>query len=364
MVDIIKDKLAELGVPSVLEYCGKRVKTVGEWEENVRPKIEEIMLEYEYGYLPDAPEKVEFKIKNTDDRFCAGKAVHLELEITSTAYGEKFTFPVNYVYPSKGDKIKTFVHINFRPNMPDKYMPSEEIVDNGFACASFCYQDVTSDDGDFTNGFAGLVYKGSERTENSPGKIAMWAWAAMRVMDFLQTREEVDKDNICVCGHSRLGKTALLTGAFDKRFAVVHTNCSGCSGDSLNRGKHPKSEKIGDILDRFDYWFCKNYENFRGKDDETPFEQHFLHALIAPRRVHVASAENDIWAGPESQFLCTAAASEVYELYGQKGFVYEEKDFLKAGTYLNDGSIGFCYRSGNHYFSRDDWHGLFDFMNK
>ena len=44
--------------------------------------------------------------------------------------------------------------------------------------------------------------------------------------------------------------------------------------------------------------------------------------------------------------------------------VFEEEDFLKTGKYLNEGNIGFCYRSGNHYFSRDDWHGLFDFMNK
>ena len=361
---MIKEKLEKLDVPSALEFMGKRAETVDEWENDIRPEIEKFILESEYGYIPDAPESVEYKIKNIDERFCAGKATFIELDITSTVYGEKFTFPVNYVYPSNGNKFKTFLHINFRPFVPDKYMPTEEIIDNGFACASFCYQDVTSDDGDFTNGLAGLVYKNSERTETSPGKIAMWAWAAMRVMDYLQTREEVDKDNICVCGHSRLGKTALLTGAIDKRFAAVHSNCAGCSGDALNRGKLPKSEHIGDILDRFEFWFCKNYENFRNKDDETPFEQHFLHALIAPRRVHVASAENDIWAGPETQILCCAAASDVYELYGKKGFVCGEENFLKTGKYLNDGSIGFCYRSGNHYFSRDDWHGLFDFMNK
>lgn len=361
---MIKEKLKMLGVPSVLEFCGKRAVTVEEWENTIRPEIEKIMLESEYGYLPEYPESVTYEIKSIDERFCAGKATHLVIEIKSRVYGEEFTFHVNYVYPSEGDNFKTFVNINFRPEMPDKYMPSEEIVDNGFACASFCYKDVTSDDGDFTNGLAGLVYKNSGREKYSPGKIAMWAWAAMRVMDFLQTREEVNKENICVCGHSRLGKTALLTGALDKRFAVVHSNCSGCSGDALNRGKYPKSEKIGDILDRFDFWFCENYKEFRDKDDETPFEQHFLHALIAPRRVHVASAQNDIWAGPETQFLCCAAASEVYELYGEKGFVYEEGDFLKAGKYLNDGNIGFCYRSGNHYFSRDDWHGLFDFMNR
>ena len=360
---MVNEKLINLGVPSPLEVCGKRAETVEEWEK-IRPEIEKMMQECEYGYLPEAPEEVSFEVKNIDERFCAGKATFVELEITSTVYGEKFTFPVNYVYPSEGEKFKTFVHINFRPFVPDKYMPTEEIIDNGFACASFCYEDVTSDDGDFTNGLAGLIYKDSERSLYSAGKIAMWAWAAMRVMDYLETRDEVDKENVCVCGHSRLGKTALLAAALDKRFAVAHSNCSGCSGDSLNRGKHPKSETIGDILDRFEFWFCKNYESFRNKDDETPFDQHFMQSLIAPRRVHIASAQEDIWAGPENQFFCSVAASEVFELYGKKGLVYGEGDFLNPDKYLNDGNIGFCFRRGKHYFSRDDWHGLMDFMKK
>ncbi len=360
---MIKEKLEALNLPSPLCVGGERVKTVEEWEA-IRPLVLKTMLECEYGYLPQEPESVEFNIIKEDRiRYCAGKAVYMELEIVCVLGGEKFSFPVTYVYPKKGDKIKTFVHINFRPNVPDEYMPTEEIADNGFGCASFCYENVTSDDGDFTNGLAGVVYKNSERTPYSCGKIAMWAWAAMRVMDFLQTRDEVDKENICVCGHSRLGKTALLTAACDTRFAVAHSNCSGCSGDSLNRGKGEGNEFIGDIIDRFEYWFCENYKSFYGKDNETPFEQHFLSALIAPRKVHIASAKEDVWAGPNLEFLFCAASSEVYELYGKKGFVYTDNDYLSV-KYLNEGNVGLCYREGRHYFSRDDWHGLFDFMNK
>lgn len=361
---MINEKLKELNLPSPLEINGKRVSTVEEWEK-VRPDVLRMMQECEYGYIPEDPESVSFNVLETDDdRYCAGKATYMKLEIVCKVYGETFSFPASYVYPRNAEKIKTFVHINFRPEVPDKYMPTEEIIDNGFGCASFCYQDVTSDDGDFTNGLAGVVYKNAERTAYSAGKIAMWAWAAMRVMDFLQTRDEVDKSNICVCGHSRLGKTALLTAAADTRFSEAHSNCSGCSGDSLNRGKGKGNETIGDIIDRFEFWFCENYKSFYGKDNETPFEQHFLSALIAPRRVHIASAAEDVWAGPNLEFLFCAASSEVYELYGKEGFVYTDDDYLKAGRYLNEGNIGFCYRNGKHYFSRDDWHGLFDFMNK
>lgn len=361
---MINKMLESLNIPSPLEVGGKRVQTPEEWEK-IRPLVLKMMQECEYGYMPDEPESVSFRIVEDDPiRYCAGKAAYMELEITARVYGEDFTFPVTYVYPKKGDCHKTFVHINFRPDVPDKYMPTEEIIDNGFACASFCYKNVTSDDGDFTNGLAGVIYKNSERTAYSPGKIAMWAWAAMRVMDFLQTRDEVDKDHICVCGHSRLGKTALLTGAVDTRFTAVHSNCSGCSGDSLNRGKGEGNETIGDIIDRFEFWFCENYKNFYGRDNETPFEQHFLSALIAPRRMHIASAAEDVWAGPNLEFLFCAASNEVYEIYGKKGFIYDNDDYLNAGKYLNEGNIGLCYREGRHYFSRDDWHGIMDFMNK
>lgn len=360
---MVNHMLNQLNLPSPLEISGERVKNSDEWEK-VRPLVLKAMLESEYGYIPDSPESISVNVIEEDKRFCASKAVYLKLEISCAVYGESFTFPVAYVYPQKSGKFKTFVHINFRPEVPDKYMPTEEIIDNGFACASFCYKDVTSDDGDFTNGLAGVIYKGKERTPYSPGKIAMWAWAAMRVMDFLQTRDEVDKDNVCVCGHSRLGKTAMLTGAVDKRFAAVHSNCSGCSGDSLNRGKGKGNERISNIIDRFDFWFCENYKTFYGKDDETPFDQHFLSALIAPRRLHIASAKEDLWAGPNLEFLFCAASSEVYELYGKKGFVYEDGDYLNSEKYLNEGNVGLCYREGTHYFSRDDWHGLMDFMNK
>ena len=82
----------------------------------------------------------------------------------------------------------------------------------------FCYQDVTSDDGDFTNGLAGMIYPDEKRGKTQCGKIGLWAWAAGRVMDYACTVPEIDHDRIGVVGHSRLGKTALLAGALDERF--------------------------------------------------------------------------------------------------------------------------------------------------
>ncbi len=361
---MVKELLNNLNVPSPLMITGKEVKTSEEWEK-VRPLVLETMFRNEYGFMPPEPESVSFNITETDERrCCAGKATMIKLEITSVLNGEEFTFPVTYIYPKKGEKHKTVVHINFRSNIPDEYMPTEEIIDNGFSVVSYCYKDVTSDDGDFTNGLAGVIYKGKDRDLHSCGKIAMWAWSAMRVMDFLQTREEVDKNSITIAGHSRLGKTALLTGAVDRRYTCVHSNCAGCSGDSLNRGKADGNEYIGHITKNFPFWFCEKYKEYADKDSETPFDQNFMISLIAPRKVHIASAEKDIWAGPDLQFLSCVKASEVFDLYGIKGFVYEDENFLKTDRYLNDGNIGLCHREGVHYFSRDDWHGLMDFLNK
>ena len=258
----VKERLEALKIPSPLEITGERAATVEEWEK-IRPLVREMMYKCEYGYIPEKPESVSYKVIDTDDRFCAGKGMREDIEITARINGEDFTFPITYVYPVNSKKNKAFVCINFRPDVPDKYIPTEEIIDNGFAIASFCYENVTSDDNDFTNGLAGVIYKNEKRSLYSPGKIAMWAWAAMRVMDFLEMREEVDPDCVTVCGHSRLGKTALLTGISDERFACVHSNCAGCSGDSLNRGKQAGTEKIGDIIRNFEFWFCENYKNFQ-----------------------------------------------------------------------------------------------------
>ena len=326
-----------------------------------REEMLEIMQREVYGYMPPKPDKLEWTVKNNYiGNFCAGKATAQYVELTAY-WGEKsFKFPFMAVIPTTKGPHPFFVHINFRPNVPDRYMHSEDIVDNGFACLSFCYEDVTRDNGDFTSGLAGVLYENGERRPTDCGKIAMWAWAAQRVMDYAEQEERLDKSCAIVCGHSRLGKTALLCGATDERFQFAHSNDSGCSGAAITRGK--LGEHVSDITRMFPYWFCENYKQYVDREDEMPFDQHYLIASIAPRYTYVASALEDEWADPACELLSCVAASPAYEALGQKGIVCENR-LPEVGDLYHEGCIGYHLRAGKHYFSREDWNKLTAFIN-
>ena len=328
-----------------------------------REEMLAVLEREEYGRMPSVPTALRFEVKeNIVSPFCAGKAVYHIVTAHSKVNGKNFSFPIHAVLPTREGKHPFFVHINFRPDVPDRYMPTEELIDHGFAVLSFCYQDVTSDDGDMTNGLAGILFEDGKRPADGAGKLAMWAWAAHRVMDYAETRSDVlDLSAACVCGHSRLGKTALLAAATDTRFRFAYSNDSGCSGAAITRGK--RGEHIKDITSNFPYWFCENYKRYSEKEEEMPFDQHYLVASIAPRFVCIGSAEEDIWADPACEQLACHAASAAYETQGIKGFLAEDR-FAKIGESFFDGHIGYHKRAGLHYFSREDWLRLIDFVRK
>jgi len=355
---MIKDLLQKRRLPDPLTFLnGEKVKTAEDWRRR-RSELLDILCEEEYGRPLPPPLSVRAEILEENARFCAGKALLTKLRLTAETEKGGFSFPIYSAVPNGGQPCPAFLHINFRDAVPDMYMPTEEICDRGFAVFSFCYKDVTSDDGDFSDGLARFI---DREPANAPGKIAVWSRAATYVMDYMQTLDEVDKNNIAVVGHSRLGKTALLTGALDERFAFTISNDSGCGGAAVTREK--LGERVANICGKFYYWFCENYRKYISDEASMPFDQHFLLSAIAPRRLYVASAEDDIWADPESEFLSCAAAAEVYELLGEKGLVCPDA-LPKAGEYFHEGSIGYHMRSGCHYLSRYDWNRFMDYMLK
>ena len=310
-----------------------------------------------FGYLPPEPESVTFEdMGKRYPRFCSGDAECRKILAHCVISGKEFSFPFYATLPTDGEKHPFFVHANFSANVPDRYQPTEELVDNGFAVLSFHYEDVTNDKDDFTDGLAGVLYEDGQRGDTDPGKIAMWAWAAQRLMDYAETREDVlDLSCAVVCGHSRLGKTALLAAATDPRFTFCYSNDSGCSGAALSRGK--VGEDVDFIVHRFPYWFCKDYWKYGKNEQNMPFDQHFLVASIAPRPVLVGSATDDQWADPVSELLCCVAAAPAFP----GGFSHPDR-LPEAGEGWLEGGIGYHLRKGDHYFSRRDWQQLIRFV--
>ena len=269
----------------------------------------ELLQREEYGCLPKAPESFVWEAEpGVADNFCAGKATLEKLTFRVVVNGKDFAFPVYLAVPTAEGPHPFFVHINFRSDVPDRYMPTEELIDNGFAVLSFGYEDVTRDDGDFTSGLAGVLYENGKRAPHDAGKSHCGRGRRCAAWITPSTTSGWTAQSPLCAGIRASAKTALLTAALDTRFAFGYSNDSGCAGAALFRGK--KGEQLDDIYRQFPFWFSESFGQYVGKTDALPFDQHYLLASIAPRYVYVASATGDDWADPASELLsCYAAAA-------------------------------------------------------
>ena len=344
--------------PEILKFCDGTDVTRDNWEAR-RKEMLDILAREEYGYTRKKPESVKGEVINTDNVIASGHAIHETVNISFDTEKGEFTFPLNFIYPKDKKNSPWFILINFRPDLYDKYYPLEEIIDNGFAVAVIYYNDITTDDGDFTNGLAGMYSRNDPDTDW--GKIGMWAFGASRALDYLSTREEIDKDNVAVIGHSRLGKTALWCAAQDERFKFAVSNDSGCSGAAYERIKHGNSETIERITNVFPYWFCGNFKKYADKPDARPFDQHFLLGSICPRYVLVGSASLDGWADPYSEQLSCVAADPLWKLLDKKGYIGKEEP-AAIGEHFFEGDISYHLRDGIHFLGRQDWQNYMSFV--
>ncbi|MBE6935791.1 MAG: hypothetical protein E7458_04745 [Ruminococcaceae bacterium] len=354
----VRNDIGKLHLPEVLDG----VTSAADWEVR-RQEIVALLAQEEYGPIPDFPCEITYEV-GPNERYGGGSADYYQVTITVTTPRGSHAFPLSCVIPRAGRPCPAFVHVNFRGGVPDSYMPSEEISDNGFACFSFCYNDVTMDNADFTDGLAGLVYPDGVRGPHDPGKISLWAWAAMRAMDYIATLPAIDQKNIGIIGHSRLGKTAIWTAANDLRYSFVFANQSGCCGAALTRGAPEDAEHIDQICKTFPYWLCENYKKYVGHIEELPFDQHWLLATIAPRRLYVSSAEEDRWTGPDSQYRACVETAKVWEALGcVPGFTGPDA-YPGGNDAFQEGYIAYHSRTGDHFLSRRDWLQFMKYFKK
>ena len=141
---------------------------------------------------------------------------------------------------------------------------------------------------------------------------------------------------------------------------MVISNESGNSGAALAR--RMQGETIEKINKGFPHWFNENYKSYNGRDTELPVDQHMLAALIAPRLLYIASAEDDGWADPEGEFLPGYHAGSVYGLYGHAGL--GTASFPAVAQSIHGDRIGYHMRIGKHGLGLYDWGQFMDFADK
>ncbi len=352
-MSIINEQLESRKLPK-LDFSGD--------PETRREELIRILSENIFGFTPNYKSEVTLDKITLDRDSYGGKAHSTNYILNVTTPGGDFKFPLTLTYPISDKKVPLIVNVRFDILTPSGTAPDEAIIDRGVAIAKVYYEDIAADSYDgFQKGIAPL-FERPDGCRTLWGKIGMWAWAVSRALDFLLTLDLFDTEKLAVAGHSRLGKTALWCGAQDTRFKYVFSNNAGCSGDAITRGK--VGEQISDITHNFGYWFCDKYRDYTGNGiEEMPFDQHFLLAAIAPRKVAVGAAAKDYWADPMSEYLCCAAASEAWETHGLCGFVSPCR-MPEIDDVFNEGCVAYHLRDGDHAMIASDWMKYIDFMLK
>lgn len=361
-------------VPELMKtFDGKAVSAPDAWEKTRAPEILDRYRREVFGVRPaaaDARDRVSFKTTDTRE---AMEGTAIRKLVTAEFAGPEgvFTFPFTVFIPKAAKPVPAFVFICNRPRSnvdPDRaiksgFWPAEEIVARGYATAAFLFSDVAADDkkAGYGQGVFPAFGKPSARDAESWASISAWAWAASRVMDWIETEPSIDAEHVGVVGHSRGGKTAIWAGVNDRRFAMVCSNNSGCSGAKLNHIDLPRSESIERITYNFPHWFCGNYRAYAGRDRDMPFDQHQLLALVAPRLLCVASASEDHWAGQPGEWWAAKLASPAWELYGKKGLVGDSHP--GSGVPQQKGCVSYHQRAGKHDLTPADWARYMDFAD-
>ena len=369
-INYFEDKVPSYELPPLMkDDDGQPITTTAQWAEK-RAKLLDLFRNELYGYSPERPKDEWFEIAKIDRQAMGGAATLKLVNIHLGAQPEAPVIHLNLFIPNNRTKpAPAFLLIcnrdreNIDPTRKIKsdFWPAEQIVARGYAAASFFNGDVAPDKYDgFTTGIHAYLQNPASRKFNSWGTIAAWAWGGSRVMDYFETDPDIDEKHCAVTGHSRGGKTALWCGAQDERWAFTISNCSGCSGAAIARRRFGESLKV--IQNAFKHWFCGNYRKYIDREDDLPFDQHELVALVAPRAVYVTSADEDLWADQRGEWLAIHEAEPVWKLFGRKGLPSDIMPPLDKPL-IGDG-MGYHIRTGEHNYKVFDWNAHMDLADR
>jgi len=390
-----ESKVGPYTLPDALTLLnGQPVRDAATWNQWRRPEILHLFETYEYGLTPSGPYSVRMEVVSTEPAAGAlsglGIRKQIVMHFSNDAAGPKANLLLYIPAPRRGP-APVFLGLNFNGNhtvvadagirlnevwtrqtrqMPDagtrgsqaQQWQVEKILGRGYALATIYYGDIEPDfDGGIGYGVRPLFFRAgqTEPAAGDWGAIGAWAWGLSRAVDYLEKDPDIDAKKIALMGHSRLGKTALWAGAQDTRFAIVISNESGEGGASLSRRNY--GEDLRHLNTAFPHWFCANYHLYTGHEPLLPMDSHMLLALIAPRPLYVASAEEDRGSDPRGEFLAAVNAGPVYALLGKRGIGTDQMPGLHQPV---GDTVAYHIRAGKHDVTAYDWDQYLDFADR
>ena len=375
-------------LPEVLTLKnGRKVTSASAWWNQRRPEIVEDFEREVIGRVPKSVPKVTWSVTQTMTAEVAGRPVVGRRLVghADNSHHPAISVDISLVLVTPSDaKRPVPVMIMFRggglpgepppagragftppPPAPGSDPPAtEQLIANGWGYAFLNPSSVQADNGaGLTKGIIGLVNKGQPRTPEDWGSLRAWAWGASRALDYLETDKAVDAKRVGIDGVSRFGKAALVTMAFDTRFAVVLVGSSGEGGAKLHRRNF--GEAVENLTGSGEYhWMAGNFlkygaaeASFGSKNaGDIPVDAHELIALCAPRPTFISYGvpeKGDArWLDQQGSFMAAVAAQPVFRLLGAKDLGrsddYRTEKMPAVNVSLLDGQLAWRQHDGGH----------------
>jgi penicillin amidase len=345
---------------------GKQVTSAEMWWKERRPEIIEDFEREVLGRVPNNVPKVTWSIASTE-RATVGS--HAVIRKQLVGHVENSSYPLidvdiqmTVVTPAEAtSRVPVMMMFTYgRGESPS----AEQIIADGWGYASIVPVSIQADNGaGLTRGIIGLTNKGQPRKPDDWGALRAWAWGASRGLDYLETDQTVDAKRVGIEGVSRYGKAALVTMAFDTRFALVLVGSSGEGGAKLHRRNW--GEAVENLTGTGEYhWMAGNFLKYGAAEatfgsrnaGDLPVDAHELIALCAPRPTFISYGvpeKGDAkWLDQQGSYMAAVAAGPVFRLLGAKDLgVAEDYHTAKmpaVNVGLLDGELAWRQHDGVH----------------
>ena len=363
-----ESKVGTYALPDALTFdSGRSVKNPKDWKKRRAELVEKFDREV-YGRVPKKTPKVVWSVTETAKETVEGvPAVTKKLvgHVDNSAHPEiKVDISLTLTTPEKSaGPVPVVIEFGFifpqaRPGQPAFSFPQgagpswqAQVLANGWGYAVLSPGSVQADAGwGLRQGIIGLCNNGEPRKPDDWGALRAWAWGASRALDYLEKDKAVDAKKVAIEGLSRYGKAALVTMAYEPRFALGLIGSSGAGGAKLYRRNF--GECVENISSSGEYhWMAGNFVKYAGPlaPSDLPIDAHELIALCAPRPVFVSCGSPLVegnWVDSRGQFLAAVAAGPIYALLGKKPLPTAEQPPIGVGLLESD--IAYRQHEGGH----------------